>query len=301
MSDESSALLHASSSAPRAPQSPVSRLRAPAAACAIALLLGLSLAALSRLASAVSGRLAAPRGAAYAPGLADTRAGAGAGEVAALGEWSFSGARRHERGHPRGRTRAHTADCDSPRFTKDTLVLLAEYRVARLLAGRRQNSGLRTFELSDVVVAPSEDTVATTVGRDGPRGRPSVYAVLDNAFSVLKIDARVDDTPGTPNDLLQWPDDDGAKSEFEAIAYSPRSKSFAIVQEDIVGKKSGRLHAHVLDVSINSTSNEIVRPRSNLRPPLSSFVARWLLSLSSLWFHCLTVTPNGFPVFCADL
>jgi hypothetical protein len=77
---------------------------------------------------------------------------------------------------------------------------------------------------------------------------------------VLKIDERVDDAPGMSNDLLHWPGDDGSKSEFEAIAYSPRSKSFAIVQEDIVGKKSGRLHAHVLDVSINATSNEIVRP-----------------------------------------
>jgi hypothetical protein len=82
--------------------------------------------------------------------------------------------------------------------------------------------------------------------------------VLDNAFSILKVAGRVDDSPGMPNDLLRWPEKDDSASEFEAIAYSPRSKSFVIVQEMVVGKEGGRLHPHITEVSINSTSNEIV-------------------------------------------
>jgi hypothetical protein len=153
------------------------------------------------------------------------------------------------------RAHPHTPKCGSKSFTKKTLVLLAEYRGARLVQGLPLASNLSMLELSDVVGVPNPDAT-------DPLDRYPFYVVLDNAFSILKVAGRVDDSPGTPNDLLPWPSDRGVRSEFEAIAYSPRSKTFALVQEDVVGKKTGRLHAHVYEININATSNEVVSPLS---------------------------------------
>jgi hypothetical protein len=213
---------------------------APATVVAALLVLGVSLFVLSRISFSIS------------PLLPSTDYGYESSKVLTTGlGWL-------------GRAHPHTPKCRSKSFTKKTLVLLAEYRGARLVQGLPLASNLSMLELSDVVGVPNPDAA-------DPLDRYPFYVVLDNAFSILKVARRVDDSPGTPNDLLPWPSDLGVRSEFEAIAYSPRSKTFALVQEDVVGKETGRLHAHVYEININVTSTEIVSTLSEYR---ASFRAR---------------------------
>lgn len=130
----------------------------------------------------------------------------------------------------------HQGDCEDPMYAKQTLKVVDEYPIARMVFenGRFDGArGLRKFEASDVAVVPGS-------------GNP-FYVVLDNSFKILEVDPRFGVEERTKNALLGWPGDDGSDSQFEVLAYNISSKAFVAVQE-MIEHDDGKLHAKMFDV-----------------------------------------------------
>lgn len=133
----------------------------------------------------------------------------------------------------------HVKDCSSKEFTKSTLKVLAEYPIARMVNGSLATfERLGKFEASDVAARP---------GSESP-----FYVVLDNSFSILRVGQAFHDVPGSGNELMQWPDDDGSDSQFEALAYNMTSDSFVAVQE--VVELNGELRPRMFDIKFSNHS-----------------------------------------------
>eukprot|EP00899_Mesostigma_viride_P021195 jgi/Mesvir1/29077/Mv18383-RA.1 len=134
------------------------------------------------------------------------------------------------------RSSAHEKDCESPSFTKETLKLIHEEPIVRLIRDRGvgRDDLLASFEASAVTHGPGN----------------SFYIVFDNTFAIGRVHSQLvfDTEEPHQNKLLTWPQDVGEESEFEGIAFNETSQTFLVVQETVEAGEEGTLVANVFEV-----------------------------------------------------
>mmetsp|Transcript_8211 Transcript_8211/g.16615 ORF Transcript_8211/g.16615 Transcript_8211/m.16615 type:complete len:423 (-) Transcript_8211:206-1474(-) len=138
----------------------------------------------------------------------------------------------------------HRVDCSSRDFARQTFRVLDEYPIARLLfrGGVATSGGLSKFEASDVAGIPSFS------------GFPAspYFVVFDNSFEILRLGVEFSASGNSETHLMAWPGDNGAESQFEALAYNATSNSFLAIQEVVSSRDGLILVSRVFDISFRT-------------------------------------------------
>lgn len=183
-------------------------------------------------------------------------AGAGHGPTAASGSLPHFMSAVRQAEEPRT-IAGHDVDCAAGNYSTKTLKLIAEQPLAGLLAGPPPANGRQRKE----VLPPPSRFEASDV--TGVAGSNEVFIVFDNTFRIGHVATGVPYMAAasgdkgadrrrevTPNRLLTWPNDDGAGSEFEGLAYNATSGRYLVVQETVVNG-TGTLVPRIHEVSLD--------------------------------------------------
>jgi len=152
-----------------------------------------------------------------------------------------------------GKHASHDKDCSSPKFTKETLKLLAEEPVQRLISvkGDRGQDLLAKFEASGIVSS---------------RGQHNYFVVFDNSYFIAKFASQLSfhhkQNATRTNKLLPWPGkrDNDTDSGFEAISYNATSDTFLVMQEAVAYDDG--IFGNVFEIEIHPRTDVITVVRS---------------------------------------
>jgi len=148
---------------------------------------------------------------------------------------------------------AHDKDCSSPKFTKQTLKLLAEEPVQRLASvkGAGGEDLLAKFEASGITSS---------------RGKHNYYVVFDNSYFIAKFASELSfhhkQNATRTNKLLPWPGklDNDTDSGFESISWNATSDTYLVMQEAV--RFDDGLFGNVFEIDINPKTDAVTVLRS---------------------------------------